>query len=194
MSIPDFERAEYVEPRIVEGQVVEGHVAGQPLARTSVTAFPLALVYGAVAAIVGAIGYGMVSSFGFMISIVAIGIAWLIAKAMMTASGGVGNRSYQVAAALLTYFAVSCGELVPALWRAHLFGSHLPGVLLNPIVLKYLLLGPFLELQSGINGILGLIILFIGLRAAWRLAAGSPGFGGSGAAGRRRSVDPLGLR
>ena len=173
MSIPDFERAEYLEPRAVEGEVV-----GRPQ-RNSRAAFPLALVFGAAAAVVGSIGYGLVASFGFMISIVAIGIAWLVAKAMMTASGGVGDRSYQIAAAMLTYFAVTFGELVPLLWKAiHVHGAPM-SLLLSPVVLRYALLGPFLELRGGLNGILGIVILAIGIRAAWKLAAGSPGFGSS---------------
>jgi hypothetical protein len=46
MSIPDFERAEYTTPQVIEGEVV-----GQPLTRRSDAAFPLALLYGAVAAL-----------------------------------------------------------------------------------------------------------------------------------------------
>ncbi len=186
MSIPDFERAEYTTPQVIEGEVV-----GHPLTRRSDAAFPLALLYGAAAAILGSIAYGMVASLGFMISIVAIGIAWLIVKAMMTASGGIGGRPYQVAAVALTYFAVSMGELLPLLYRAHHDAGLAIISLVNAVVLKYVLIGPFLELENGFNGILGLVILAIGLRAAWRWAAGSPGFSGSG---RTRPVDPFGLR
>ena len=179
----DFERAEYVEPRVIEGEVV-----GRPL-RSASGAFPLALVYGFAAAIVGSIGYGMVSSFGFMISIVAIGVAWLIARAMMTASGGVGDRRYQIAACLLTYFAVSFGQLIPGLFgyvREVGPQAIIPLLKLN---LSVILLGPFLELSRGLNGILGIVILGIGIRTAWRMAAGSPGFGSSGV---RPRVGPFG--
>jgi hypothetical protein len=133
----------------------------------------------------------MVASLGLMISIVAIGIAWLIAKAMMTASGGIGGRPYQIAAVVLTYLAVSMGELLPLLYRAHHDAGLSIIALANAVLLKYVLIGPFLELKGGLNGILGIVILFIGLRAAWRLAAGSPGFSGSR---RTRQVDPFGLR
>jgi hypothetical protein len=186
MSVPDFERAEYVEPTILEGEVV-----GRP-SRSRAAAFPLALVYGMGAAIVGAIFYGMVASLGFMISIVAIGIAWLIARAMMTASGGVGDRRYQLAAVLLTYFAVTVGEIVPELYRlSRQYGPQVFANLNYPAILRLVLLGPLLELGSGLNGILGIAILGIGLRTAWRMAAGSPGFGGSGA---RPAVGPWGPR
>ena len=185
MEVPNFDRAEYVEPQVIEGVVV-----GQPLSRRAPATFPLALLYGAIAAILGSIGYALVASLGFMISIVAIGIAWLIAKAMMTASRGIGNRSYQIAAVLLTYFAVSFGELLPLLWRAHQQHGASLAILLNPVVLKYVLFGPFLELQQGLNAIIGIVIIGIGMRTAWRMAAGSPGFGQTGTGGRR--ITPFG--
>ena len=172
MSIPDFVRAEYVEPRVIEGEVV-----GAPLRRGSSSALPLAVLYGAVAAIAGSIGYGLVASMGFMISIVAIGIGWLVARAMMTATSGIGGRPFQVAAVVLTYLSVSLGNLVHPLWGLYRQGVPVGRLLGNPYLLKYLVAGPFMELGGGINGILGLLILFFGLRTAWKMAAGSPGFG-----------------
>jgi hypothetical protein len=167
----DFSRAEYVEPQVIEGEIV-----GQPVSTRGAAAFPVALAAGAVAALVGSIGYAMIASLGFMVSIVAIGIAWLIAKAMMTISGGIGGRHYQIGAALLTYFAVSFGELFAII---HHLGTPLIA-LLSPRALWLGLTLPFMELQDGFNGILGLIILGIGIRTAWRLGAGSPGFGRGG--------------
>ena len=186
MSIPDFERAEYIElvppappslgsvlprpPYVAPGQAPLPAHAGQVA-----TTFPLALAFGFVAAVVGSIGYALVGLTGFMVSIVAIGIGWLIAKAMMTATGGVGGRPYQIAAALLTYFAVSCGELIHPVWTLAHSGRAL--ALMMPLLLKFALFGPFLELNDGINGVLGLVILGVGIRAAWRMAAGGTGFG-----------------
>lgn len=187
MSFPDFRRAEYLEPRVIEGEV-----AGKPLPRGD-SALPLALVYGIVAALLGGIVYGLVASMGFMISIVAVGIGWLVARAMMTATGGTGGRSYQIAATLLTYFAVTFGNLVHPVWVLHQRGMPTGQILASPLLLRYLLLGPFLELSGGlssINALLGLLILFFGLRTAWTMAAGSPGFGGSGP----RRVRPFGPR
>jgi hypothetical protein len=175
MSIPDFDRAEYIEPQSLKPQTIEGEIVGRPLARTS--AFPMALLFGTIAAVVGCIGYSLVASLGFMLSIVAIGVAWLIAKAMMTASRGIGGRSYQIAAVILTYIAVSVGELLPELYKAQ--PAHVSPLGLAYVLCRYGLIMPFLELQAGFNSILGVIILLIGLRTAWRLAAGSPGFGSS---------------
>jgi hypothetical protein len=185
MSIPDFGRAEYNEPRVIEGEVV-----GLPPRRGVGSAFPLALLYGFAAAIVGSLGYGLVSSTGFMISIVAIGIGWLVARSMMTATGGVGNQSCQIAATALTYFAVTAGNLIHPLWKAHEQGFPASIILMNPLLLKYLLIGPLIELQGGLNGILGLVILFFGLRTAWKMAAGSPGF----QRGQTARVGPFGPR
>jgi len=36
------------------------------------------------------------------------------------------------------------------------------------------LASPFLELADGVGGVIGLIILFVGLRIAWKITAGSP--------------------
>ena len=50
-------------------------------------------------------------------------------------------------------------------------------------VAEYVLCGPFLRLtQSPVSGFPGLLILFYGLRTAWQMAAGTPGFGQPGAA------------
>jgi hypothetical protein len=44
-------------------------------------------------------------------------------------------------------------------------------------VAQLLLIGlasPFLELQDPLHGLIGLVILFVGLQIAWRIAAGNP--------------------
>jgi len=53
---------------------------------------------------------------------------------------------------------------------------------LSPVSLaKYIVLGPILELMGHfLWGAIGLLILFYGLRTAWQMAAGSPGFGQQG--------------
>ena len=176
----DFNKAEYVEPQVIEGEVV-----GRPLRSRGAAAFPMALAFGAVAALVGSIGYAMIASLGFMVSIVAIGMAWLIAKAMMTVSGGVGGRNYQIGAAVLTYFSVSFGELFAIVHAQGIAWTHLA----SPRAVWLGLSLPFLEVQDGFNGIIGLVILAIGIRAAWRMAAGSPGFGNASSG---RPVGPWG--
>ncbi len=174
MSLYDFERAEYVEPQTIDGAtgVIEGS------RRASAAMFPLALAYGAAAALAGAIGYALVGLTGFMVSIVTIAIGWLVAKAMMTASGGVGGRGYQVAAVALTYLSASFGRVFDIA-----IDAHKDGVSLSPIFyVIYGLFGPFLRFAEGnvFWAGMGLLILFYGLRTAWQMAAGSPGFGQPG--------------
>jgi hypothetical protein len=186
MSTPDFDRAEYVEPDVIDGNT--GFVVGSPRANNA--ALPLALVYGVGAAIVGAIGYAIIGLSGFMVSIVTIGIGWLVAKAMMTATKGVGGRQYQIAAVALTYLSASCGRLIDILYEVHKEGYSLSQV--SPVfIVKYSLFGPFLRLTNDLGwGLMGLLILFYGLRTAWQMAAGAPGFGQPG--GPRMTV--MGLR
>ncbi|MGI4829611.1 MAG: hypothetical protein ACRYFU_15660 [Janthinobacterium lividum] len=178
MSIPDFERAQYVEPKIIEGY------SGDYRPGAGGTAFPKAILFGLGAAVVGAVGYALIGLSGWMVSIVVIGIAWFITKAMMTATGGVGGRPYQIAACLLTYFAATTGRLIDIL---HVVRAEAPisyGALIAanlPMVIRYIVAGPLLRLKTDpINGGLGLLILFFGLRTAWQMAAGSPGFGSTG--------------
>ena len=178
MCLPDFDRAQYVEPPTPAGYTGDF----QPGADSAV--FPKALLYGLAAAIVGAAGYALIGLSGWMVSIVVIGIAWLIARAMMTATSGVGGQPYQIAACVLTYFAATTGRVIDILHAVRgdepvAYGTLIAANL--PLLLRYLLLGPLLRLKTDpINGALGLLILFFGLRTAWQLAAGSPGFGGTG--------------
>jgi hypothetical protein len=187
MEMPEFDRAEYDQPVVIEGY-------GEPPA--SRAAFPKALLFGFGAAAVGSLGYAIISLSGFMVSIVAIGIGWLVEKALMTASGGLGGRQYQVAAAVLTYFAVSCGRVWRLWWAIHQqlaadggrFGNH--PVWFAEILVRQALIGPFLGLtRSPLNAGLGLLILFFGVRTAWQMAAGSAAFGGGG-----RRMSPFGMR
>ncbi len=172
----DFERAEYVKPVVVDGET--GYVPGSP--RAHFAAFPLALVYGALAAALGAAGYALVGMTGFMVSIVTIAIGWVVARSMMTATQGFGGRRYQVAAVMLTYLSASCGRLLDILYAVSKQGISLSQVA-PAFLLRVALLGPFLRLGSNpIYGLLGLLILFYGLRTAWQMAAGTPGFGQAG--------------
>lgn len=185
MSIPDFERAEYNNPQVIEGEVV-----GRPVRTGAGAAFPVALLYGAVAAAAGCAAYTLIGFSGFMVSIVAIGVGWLIAKAMMTGSHGVGGQPYQIASGALTYLAVSTAEMLDML---HYSGIPLTAIGRFPIawIARQVVAGPFLALRNPFNGAIGLLILFFGIRSAWRIAAGGPGFSGSG---RTRQADPFNLR
>src|SRR5579875_687998 len=75
-----------------------------------------ALLYGAGAALAGCIGYALFGILtGITLGYAAVGVGWLIGKAMRKGSGGLGGRRYQVTAALLTYAAVAVAFVPMAL-------------------------------------------------------------------------------
>jgi len=163
-----------------------------------------AILYGIGAAIVGMIGYALFEiATGIIIGYLAIGVGYLVGKAMKRGSNNRGGRRYQIAAALLTYASVSMAAIPVAI---HSYKNHkpahtaaapsnassnqspFPGATapgpepkhqpLNPGKALLILAGiglasPFLELADGFGGIIGLFILFLGIRAAWSLTAGT---------------------
>jgi len=160
------------------------------------------LLFGFGAAIVGMIFYaGFTIVTGIYIGYVSLAVGWLVGKAIMLGSKGIGGRRYQIAAVALTYAAVSLAASPIAisyyvktkpesqsiqLKQQHPSNSaaasqpeetqpepeHSKGALL----LRLLALGlasPFLELQDPFHGIIGLIILMVGIRIAWQITVGS---------------------
>jgi hypothetical protein len=85
------------------------------LARDTHGAYMHGLAYGIGAAIVGLILYATFEIMtGIIIGYASLAVGWMVGKAMMKGSGGVGGRRYQITAALLTYAAVSMAA-VPVL-------------------------------------------------------------------------------
>jgi len=175
--------------------------------------FVRGLAFGFGGAILGLILYSTFSIVtGLEIGYVSLAVGWIIAKAIMMGSKGTGGRRYQIAAALLTYGAVSMAALPIYFSQIHEekpakppqtqmapsgkpapapsspdsaasdagaasqpSAAHKPGMGFASAVGLLVLVGlasPFLELQSPLNGALGLLILFIGINIAWRLTAG----------------------
>lgn len=163
--------------------------------------FVRGMLLGVGAAIVGMAGYaGFTILTGFYIGYVSLAVGWLVGKAIMLGSKGIGGRRYQIAAVILTYAAVSLAA-VPIAISAHLKAkSRLesvqpqqqqsatpaennqpaetqtqPKLSFGAAILQLLVLGlasPFLELQDPLHGIIGLVILMIGIRIAWQITAG----------------------
>ncbi len=159
-------------------------------------AYVRALAYGIGAAVVGLIGYAVIAIMlqGWVISYMSIGVGWLVGKAMMKGSNGVGGRRYQIAAAVLTYAAVSMAA-VP-IWihfaserrqqqqaqEQKLEQPEAEAAPEKPRISVWTWLGrvallglasPFIELQgNAFWGAMGLLILFWGIRIAWRMTAG----------------------
>jgi hypothetical protein len=70
--------------------------------------FTRALLFGMGGALIGVILYSAVGIItGLEIGYVSLAVGYIIAKAMLKGSGGIGGRKYQVAALILTYMAVS---------------------------------------------------------------------------------------
>jgi hypothetical protein len=80
--------------------------------KDSHSAFVRGLVFGIGGAVIGLILYSAFSIItGLVIGYVSLAVGWIIAKAMKMGSAGTGGRRYQVAAAVLTYAAVSMAAI-----------------------------------------------------------------------------------
>ena len=179
---------------------------GQP--KDSHAAFLRGLLLGAGAALAGLILY---ASFTIVTNLylgyIALGVGWLVGKAMMKGSNGMGGRRYQIAAVILTYFAISVAEI--PIWIAYAMKHPTPRAAPtqqasgmgsdasdttdsagnspqpaprerpNPAKLLVQLLSiglasPFLELRDPVHGLIGLVILFVGLRIAYSMTGARP--------------------
>jgi hypothetical protein len=224
---PQFGTAEYVGPpegdrcqfcqQVIAGQYYRANGAMAcpgcaekmrgAVAVDSHAAFVRAVTYGVGAAVVGLIGYALIAILlqGWVISYMAIGVGWIVGTAMMKGSNGVGGRRYQIAAAVLTYAAVSMAAI--PIWMHFAPERHQqkptqhyrsdedsgqgaeeqadeqpapraekPPVSLGTWLGRVALLGlasPFIELSGNLLwGAIGLLILFWGIRIAWRMTAG----------------------
>ena len=200
-SAPQFSTVEYSQsspaqlcaicgkPVGVRSYVVDSKLAcancasagGANPASDSHAAFIQALLFGAGAAIVGLVfyaGFTIVTHFYF--GYVALAVGWLVAKAMMTGSKGVGGPRYQIAAVAMTYAAISLSS-VPILIARILRSSaqsaangSAGSIDWSSVAGRLAMWGiasPFLQLRGGVSGVIGLVILFVGLRIAYRMTA-----------------------
>jgi len=145
---------------------------------TSSTPFVRGILFGTGAAILGLAfyaGFTIVTHFYF--GYVAVVVGWLVAKAMMMGSRGEGGTRYQVAAMVLTYAAISLAS-VPILIAKVVQDAADNGTSTNiewgKVAGKLIAWGiasPFLGLRAGFWGVVGLVILLVGLRIAWRVTA-----------------------
>ncbi|NYF78242.1 hypothetical protein [Granulicella arctica] len=199
-NLPSFEKAEYgggsqlppTEQCVRCGQTLverffrmDGEPICEPCANMAVQApaegayiaFSKAIAAGIVAAVVGSALYAAVEiGTGWTIGYVALAVGWLIGKGMKLGSEGRGGRRYQIAAAVLTYVSVSSASLIVILHATQKANPELHFAMSQRFaifLLKYGLLSPFLELRDGVSGVIGLFILFIGIRTAWAMTAGS---------------------
>ena len=168
----------------------------------SSSTFMKALLFGFGGALIGLILYSAVGIItGLEIGYVSIAVGYLVGRAIMMGSSGVGGRRYQIAALVLTYAAVSLSAVpiglhqlskekqqpqstgvvsVQGAPKVETTSSASPeqlsfGGLI--VALGYLtvygLASPLLSLAEPLQGLIGLVILFVGLRIAWKLTAGT---------------------
>jgi hypothetical protein len=151
-------------------------------------AFLRAILFGIGGALVGFALYVVFAlATGLVIGFVSLAVGFIVGKAMNLGSRGAGGRRYQLVAALLTYLAVSLSAVPIAIhqMREHRQAEQAqaqardvptaqPASLAKAVGVLMLLgiASPFLDLQDPVHGIIGLVILFVGIRFAWRFTAG----------------------
>jgi hypothetical protein len=162
--------------------------------------FVRALIFGGGGAILGLAIYATFEiATGWIVGYISLAVGYIVAKAMMMGSKGIGGRRYQIAAAVLTYAAVSMATVPVVLWQAakrHEPGqsrvesaasqadpnanvaAENPGIVVVKAIVVLIGVGlasPFLELSSNaFSGAIGLFILFIGIKIAWKMTEGKP--------------------
>jgi hypothetical protein len=169
----NFDRAEYAAPLDVTPEVPNAP------STPDATLFIRALLCGVAGALAGAlIDAVFIGITHINLGYVALFVAYIVARAMAFGSRGQGGRFYQISALVLTYLSVAAAQSALLYWDLHRtkhlnipLGAH------NLLLLaKYGLQEPFLRFQQSFaSALIGLFILFIGLRAAWRMTSGIPG-------------------
>jgi hypothetical protein len=192
-GVPQFSTAEYVGTercricsRLLDAEYyrVNGQMAckvcalqaseGQPT--NSHAALVRGAVYGTGAAILGSVLYAAVTSFGFTIGYLSLAVGWLIGKAMMKGSNGVGGRMYQMISVLLTYCAICMAPalaILPAIYK-HASSVRSWGAMLGGLALVGLESPVARFSRNPASAAIGLLILFIGLSIAWQLTRARP--------------------
>jgi len=162
----------------VRGQMACGtcaEMARQQMPVDSHSVYGRSLLFGVGAAIVGMAAYAtlLIVLKGATIGYFSFGVGYLVGWAMMKGSNGFGGRKYQITAALLTYAAVAFAAVPFALSTIYEKYGHL--VFPNPLwITWYGLASPFYDLEEPLWGAIGLVILFVGIRIAWRLTQERP--------------------
>jgi hypothetical protein len=148
-------------------------MAMRVVAQSQPNYFARAIGLGVVAALLGAVIYAVfVGVTGWTIGYLAILVGYMVGKAMIIGSEERGGIEYQATAVALTYVAVGFAHSLLLWW----FADET-----RPLVLaKYGLIFPAIKfaIAPG-SAMIGLIILFFGMRAAWRMTSGLPGSGRS---------------
>ena len=154
-----------------------------------------AALYGGGAALAGCALYASVAIvLNAEIGLIAILVGYMVGRAIRHASHGRGGRPQQILAVVLTYFAITTSYIPVFIYHAvkdtrpavvqqqgqgnaapvttersrPSFGGAVFFLLLLAAVAPFLTLG-----SSGVSGLIGLFIIFIGLQRAWKLTGRS---------------------
>jgi hypothetical protein len=157
------------------------------LPKDSHTAFARGVLFGVGGAILGlGIYVGFALATGLIAGLISLAVGYIVGKAILLGSGGLGGRRYQLAAVFLTYAAVSLAAVPMALSQhmkhrsaqaqsqVSVASSESPKPSVAKAAGALALIGlasPFLALANPMQGVIGLIILFVGIRIAWRMTA-----------------------
>jgi hypothetical protein len=170
-------------------------------------AYVRGILFGVVGAILGMIIYSVFAiATGFTIGYVSLLVGYIVGRAILMGASGMGGRRYQIAAAVLTYAAVSISAVPISLYLSSKDDAKKPAVtesaaqpadatvvleenpspnepepapsavnLLGAMAFLVVLglASPFLELSESASGLIGLVILFVGIRIAWRMTGGN---------------------
>jgi hypothetical protein len=155
------------------------------------------LLYGVGAALACSALYAAVIMItGLELALIAILVGWLVGKAVRAGCNGLGGRRCQILAVALTYFSITFSYVPVAIQQIRKTAQvnqgqksetakdgptqagpapSLGGLVVGIGYLTAIMMAaPFLNLSSGLGGILGIIIIGVGLQRAWRLTAGDP--------------------
>jgi hypothetical protein len=181
-STSNFEQTEYGEVPFVPSASVRAREAAAaralgPVDESEPNYFLRSIAGGVAGALIGAVCYvAFIAATGITLRLLAILVGYLVGKGMTLASGERGGREYQVAAVILTYLSIAVGEAGLWWWWATqerpvtLTAGHILGLA------KVGLMFPVVNFEfSPRSGIIGLFLLFAGVRAAYRMTSGRPG-------------------
>jgi len=138
------------------------------------------LLAGAVALGCGVVYALFVHFTRIQLALATIGIGFLVGRVVQSVTRGFGSTKHQVLAVVLTYLASAMGYL-PSIVAAMNAGDDgqslgLVGSILYVVfVSAFTLAAPLLDITSGLSGVLGVLIIFFGLRTAWQVSRGLGG-------------------
>jgi hypothetical protein len=162
----------------------------EQMPKDSHSAFGRGVLFGVGGALLGlGIYVAFALATGWMIGYISLAVGYIVGKAIVMGSGGLGGRRYQIAAVLLTYIAVSLAA-VPIAISQHMKqrsvqhaqvgdSATVQAPKMSPakavgLLAMLGLASPFLALSNPAQGLIGLVILFVGIRIAWTITAGRP--------------------